>query len=163
MDKKVLLIVFILNIIVLIVLVGLVFVNRGDLRREYLLTYKHIPNTPNAKQIMQTIENAYDIETEAVYTFDLSKFSTVFINDPRFPLPDATLQVVREMTDDLSLESAGYLDYKLAYYSWRVNSTLHAEAVLAKAKTENRDLTDEERQSLIDKYGRTAPARPVGT
>ncbi|RPJ27329.1 MAG: hypothetical protein EHM33_08460 [Chloroflexi bacterium] len=112
---------------------------------------------------MQTIERAYDIEAEAAHTFDLSKFSTVFINDPRFPLPSSTLQDVREMTDNLSLESAGYLDYKMAYYSWRRDGALHLDKLKEKAKAENRSLTQTEVRSLTDKYGRTAPPRTQET
>src|SRR5574341_1019622 len=43
-----------------------------------------IPKTPENQEIMRAIERAYDIEAKAAYTFDLSKFPTVFINDPRF-------------------------------------------------------------------------------
>lgn len=161
MDKRVVSVLVTLNVAILIVLSGLVFVNRDNLRREYLLTYKHIPNTPQARKIMQTVESAYDIEVEAAHTFDFSKFPTVFINDPRFPVSLSTLQVVREMTDNLSLESAGYLDYKMAYYSWRREGALRLEKLEAKANAENRSLTQDEIQSLTDKYGRTAPGRTI--
>ena len=119
----------------------------------------NIPDTPEAKEIMKTIERAYDIEKEAMYTFNLKKFPTVFINDPRFPVSPSALETVRDLTKNPSLESAGYLDYKMAYYSWMRDATLHAEAVYAKAKAENRGLTEDERKSLVDSKGRTAPAR----
>ena len=125
------------------------------------LTY-YIPDTPEAKEVMQTIERAYDIEVEAVYTFDTRKFPTVFINDPRFPVSPGTLEIIKDLTDNPSLESAGWLDYKVAFYSWRIKATLHAEAVKEKAKQENRALSDEERASLIDSNGRSAPARAQG-
>lgn len=118
-----------------------------------------IPDTPEAKEIKKTIERAYDIESEAAYTFDLKKFPIVFINDPRFPVSPSTLQAVREMTDNLSLESAGYLDYKIAYNMWAANAILHYEEIHKKAKAENRELTKEEKQSLTDKYGRGTPGR----
>ncbi|MFZ5858593.1 MAG: hypothetical protein ACOYZ6_17330 [Chloroflexota bacterium] len=122
-----------------------------------------IPDTPEAKEIMKTVEDAYNIEVEAAHTFDLKKFPAVFINDPRFPVSPSTLQVVREMTDNLSLESAGYLDYKLAYYTWWGEGAVLLETLREKAKAENRELTKEEKQSLTDKYGRTAAPRPEGT
>lgn len=118
-----------------------------------------VPDSKEEKDVIRTVEKAYDIEAEAGYTFDLSKLSTVFINDPRFPLATSTLQTVRELTDNPNLESAGYLDYKMAYYAWRRDSILHSEAVHEKAKSENRELTDEEKKSLIDPYGRIAPAK----
>jgi hypothetical protein len=109
------------------------------------------------KAIIETVENSYDIQAEAAYTGDLSKFPTVFINDPRFELDPYTLQVVREMTNQPDLKSGGWLDYKMAYYSWRINSTRHAEELRATAKAENRDLTEAEKASLVDPYGRSAP------
>jgi hypothetical protein len=108
-----------------------------------------IPDSKEEKEVIKTVEKAYDIESEAGYTFDLSKLSTAFINDPRYPLEPALLQTVRELSNDPSLESAGYLDYKMAYYTWRRDSILHSEAVHDKAKAENRDLTDEEKNPLL--------------
>jgi len=121
-----------------------------------------IPDTPEAKEIMQIIERAYDIEVEAAYTFNIRKFPTVFINDPRFPVSPGTLETIKQLTNDPSLQSAGWLDYKEAFYSWRIEATLHAEAVKEKAKQENRALSKEERDSLMDPHGRSAPARAHG-
>jgi len=125
------------------------------------LTYS-LPDSPEAKEVMKTIDKAYDIEAEAAHTFDLSKFSTVFINDPRFPVSPGTLETVRELTNNPSLESVGLLDYKMAYNSWARDAILHSEALHAKAKAENRSLSGEERKSLVDSYGRMAPARVEG-
>jgi hypothetical protein len=118
-----------------------------------------IPNTPEVVEILQTIEWSYEIEADAAITFDLSKLPTVFINDPRFDVSPSTLEVVRQLTNNPFLKSAGWLDYKMAMYSWRRDSILHSESVHATAKAENRDLTDAERASLMDPWGRTAPAR----
>lgn len=144
---------FLLSIILLLGLFG--FSERSVKERS-------IPETKDAREIMKTVEKAYDIEAEAAYTRDLSKFSTVFINDPRFNVSPGTLETIRELTNNPSLESAGWLDYKMAYHSWRINSTLHAENVRAKAKSENRELTDEEKKSLVDSNGRTAPVLAQG-
>lgn len=119
-----------------------------------------IPDTADTREIVKTIEKAYEIEREAYYTNNFSKFPTVFINDPRFNVDQYTLQTVRELTYNPILKSAGWLDYKIAYWSWGVNGAIHTEAVLAKAKSENRGLTKEEKASLVDRYGRTAPPRP---
>jgi hypothetical protein len=119
----------------------------------------NIPDTKEAKDVMKAVENAYDIEAEALYTLDIQNFPTVFINDPRFPVSPGTLDTIRELTNNPSLESAGWLDYKLAYYSWISSATLHAENVKNKAKAENRELTDEEKKSFVDSNGRIAPVR----
>lgn len=117
------------------------------------------PNTPQAKEIIRAIEKAYDVEARAAYTFDFSKFSEVFINDPHYLMDPEWLEIVRELSRNPSLESAGWLDYKMAYQSSRRDAILHSEAVHAKAKAENRDLTPEERKSLNDPLGQPAPAR----
>ena len=117
------------------------------------------PDSPEAQDIIETIENAYDIDIEASVIFDLSKLSSVYINDPLFEMNQAVLQTVRELTGDLSIETAGFLDYKLAYYGWKRDSILHKESVYATAEAENRGLTEDERSSLIDEFGRSAPSR----
>jgi hypothetical protein len=125
------------------------------------------PNTPQAKKIIRAIEKAYDVEARAAYTFDFSKFPDVFINDSRFLLDYERLENAREMSRNPALESAGWLDYKMAQYSWKRDTILLSEAVHAKAKAENRALTPDERKSLEEPWGgRLVPARvksPVGT
>lgn len=111
------------------------------------------------KRIIKTVERAYAIDAEAMYTFELSEFPTVYINDPRYPVSAGMLKTIQELTNNPLLETAGYLDYKMAYYTWRRDATLHEEAVYAKAKAENRELTDEEKRSLVDSEGRRAPPR----
>jgi hypothetical protein len=119
-----------------------------------------MPDSKEEKDVIKTIKKAYKIDAEVAYTLDLSKLPTVYINDPRFPLDVGTLQVVRDLTQNPSLESAGFLDYKMAYYSWRRDATLLSDAIHEKAKSENRDLTEDEKKSLIDPQGRIAPPRP---
>lgn len=143
---------------VLLALIVLGFASISFTSKQPPSTY-HIPDTPEAKEVIKTVERAYDIEAEALYTFELKKFPTVFINDPRFPVSSGTLNTIRELTNNPTLESAGWLDYKLAYYSWISSATLHSESVWNKAKSENRELTDKEKKSLVDPQGRVAPAR----
>jgi len=143
---------------VLLTLIVISFSSTSFTSKQPQATYL-IPDTPEAKEVIKTVERAYDIEAEALYTFDLKKFPTVFINDLRFPVSPGTLKTIRKLTNNPTLESAGWLDYKLAYYSWISNATLHSESVQSKAKAENRALTEEERKSLIDADGRIAPAR----
>jgi hypothetical protein len=141
-------------VLIAVALLGLLGFTQRSLKQSLA-----IPNSKDEKEVIKTVEKAYDIESEAGYTFDLSKLSTVFTNDQRFPLGPSTLQTVRELTNNPDLESAGYLDYKTAYYTWRRDSILQSDAVYEKAKAENRDLTDEEKKALIDSHGRIAPSR----
>ena len=155
MKKNILLTISIFALLTL----GIVGFSKPSTGFSQFVTAEKIPDTPETKEVIKAVERAYDIEAEGAYTFDITKFSDVFINDPRFPVSTGTLETVRELTNNPSLESAGYLDYKLAFYSWRINATIHAEKVKEKAKKENRALTDEERKSLVDPRGRMAPAR----
>ena len=137
---------------------GIVGFSKPSTDFSHSMMAEKMPDTPETKEVIKAVERSYDTESEAAYTFDIKKFSDVFINDPRFPVSTGTLETVRELTNNPSLESAGYLDYKLAFYSWRITATIHAEKVKEKAKKENRALTEEERKSLIDNNGRIAPA-----
>jgi hypothetical protein len=145
--------------IFIILAFGLLGFSKPSINFGHPITSEKMRDTPETKEVIQAVERSYDTEAEAAYTFDITKFSDAFINDPRFPVSAGTLETVRELTNNPSLESAGYLDYKLAFYSWRINATIHAEKVKEKAKKENRALTEEERKSLIDNNGRIAPAR----
>lgn len=152
MNRKTLVVV---SILIILGVVGISIIELVPLK-------KIIPDTTEAKEIMKTVEKAYQIEAKAARNFDPRDFPTVFINDSRFPIYPVTLQVVREMTNNLSLESAGYLDYKLAFYSWWREGALHREELQKKAKSENRELSKEERKSLTDAYGRVAFPRREG-
>ncbi len=79
---------------------------------------ENIPDTLETKEIMQRIKTAYNIEEEALYAFDTSRFSSIFVNDPRYKTNLDKLAFVRENTNNPTLDSAGYLDYELAYYAW---------------------------------------------
>jgi hypothetical protein len=142
----------------LLALSALGFSVRSPRIRQSEIT-RSIPDTPEAREVMKTVEWAYDIRAEAAYSLDLKKLPAVFINDPRFPLSEKRIETVRQLTNDPSRDSAGALDYEIAFYSWWRDATMHSEAIREKAKAENRALTEEERKSLIDPYGRIAPAR----
>ena len=77
----------------------------------------NIPDTPEAKDIMRVVKSAYDAEIEARNSSDLTIYDDIFINDQRFPINSEALELVRSATDNPLLETAGFLDYKKAYYS----------------------------------------------
>jgi hypothetical protein len=134
--------------------------------QETITSVGNIPNSPEARAVVRAVEKSYSVKAEVRYTLDIEKLSSIFVNDPRFPVSPDTLETIRELTGNPELESAGLLDNELAHSGWRRDSILYAEALHEKAKKETRDLTEEERTSLIDPQGRTAPARaesPVRT
>jgi hypothetical protein len=117
------------------------------------------PVTPESKEIMQRIETAYDIEAEAAYSFDLADFPSMYINDPRYEVNLQSLEFVRDITHNPTLKSAGYLDYKTAYFTWWKEGTERFDALQDKAKSENREVTQDEIKSLIDSKWQMPPAR----
>ncbi len=118
-----------------------------------------LPDTADSRQIQATIRRANLIEEDASRTFDTSQFATVYINDPRGgKLHEAYLSLVRDYLGKDGA-SAGWLDYKLAYYTFWKTGALRLEKLTAKAKNEGRDLTVEESRSLFDKAGRPAAGR----
>ena len=119
----------------------------------------YIPNTVEVQEIIQTVETAYDIEAEAAYDFNTERISSVFVNDLRFEVNPDKLEFIRAFTYNSSLERAGYLDYKTAYYNWWNDSTLRFEALKEKAQAENREIAQDEINSLIDSKWGMAPAR----
>jgi hypothetical protein len=82
--------------------------------------YEELLHVPEAQEIINTVQKSEVIYSEALQTSDPGKFPTVFINDPRFPLSEGTLDTVRRLTDNPSLQSAGWLDYKIAYYTFQI-------------------------------------------
>ena len=116
------------------------------------LSKVNMPDTPETRKIINQIEAAFDIE--AGCSFDYSIFPSVYINDSRYPVDSEKLEFVRMVTEDPSLESAGYLDYKLAYHPWWLEGKGQWEEIYNRAKAENREVSEEERQTfLASKWG----------
>ncbi|HSA98703.1 MAG TPA: hypothetical protein VLF17_06455 [Candidatus Nitrosotenuis sp.] len=81
---------------------------------------EEVPNTPETQEIIKTVQKSEEIYMRALITSDPSEFPTVFINDPRFLLSPKNLDTVRRLSNQPSLQSAGYLDYKIAYFTWQI-------------------------------------------
>ena len=119
-------------------------------------------NTETEK-IQKVIEESYKIEAKAGRDFDTSKFSSVFINDQRGgQLEQPFIDLITSVALENEASNYGYLDYKLAYYTWWGKGSLQYEAIESKAKSENRKMTKEELKSLFDEKGRLAMPRLKG-
>jgi len=117
-------------------------------------------NVTDSEHIIRVIEKAYEIEAKAAQTFDTTEFATVFTNDPRGGrLGESTIEFMRDVTNNPSLKTAGYLDYKVAYYTWWRDGALRLESLQRQAALEGRSLTEEEMSSLVDAKGRVAMPR----
>lgn len=117
------------------------------------LSKVNVPDTPETREIINQIEAAFDIEEGC--SFDTSIFPSVYINDSRYPVDNEKLEFVRMATDEPTLESAGYLDYKSAYHPWWLEGKRQWEEIYNRAKAENREVSEEERQAyLASKWGK---------
>jgi hypothetical protein len=110
--------------------------------------------------VKDTIVRAIQIMAEAKYTFDTSKLSTVYINDPRGgEITDEALAQIREVRQDATIQKdqVGILDYKEAVIENLKGQYDHYMADL-RAKQEAGTLTEEERLILqVDTYGWPTP------
>ena len=120
-----------------------------------------IPNSEESRRIQETIILSYLIESEAAMTFDTSKFSSVFVDDDRdVDLSPNQLKFVQNVTQQKNMTDFGYLTYKLAYYNWWSKGAIAMEELQARAAEENRYITKEEVQKLIESQsGLLPPAR----
>lgn len=119
-----------------------------------------VPNSEASRRIQETIVLSYVIENEAAMTFDTSRFATVFVDDDRGDLSLDQLKFVQNVTQQINKTDFGYLTYKLAYYNWWSKGAIAMEELQAKAVEENRDITKEEIQKLIESQsGLLPPAR----
>ncbi len=125
--------------------------------------YPGVSQTKEVDEIQKVIEASYVIEAKAGRDFDTSKLQDVFINDLRGgDLSQSTVEFVESVSPDNDKDSYGYLDYKLAYYSWWKKGALQMEALFTTVKNENRKMTKEEMRSLFDQKGRLAMPRLKG-
>jgi hypothetical protein len=99
--------------------------------------------------ITEVLTRACQILINASVTFDISEFSSVFANDPRFPVYLSDYPLLVKYFPDPSAETGGYLDYLVAYYTWRKEGTLLFESIQKSMASENRtSMTNDEISSL---------------
>jgi hypothetical protein len=70
-----------------------------------------------AQAVRETILRAWRISVEAEYTFDTSKFTSVYVNDPRGgEITAGALDTIREIRQDptIRMDQVGLLDYRKA-------------------------------------------------
>ncbi|MBC7228124.1 MAG: hypothetical protein H5T61_13000 [Thermoflexales bacterium] len=111
------------------------------------------PEGPEEKQIAETILEAYRLFAYADMTFDTSKFDTVLIDDPRFPLrSENTLEVIKAF--GYIPPGAGMLTYMRAWYRNWERGALLLEGAERKAWTEGRKgISAEELNEIEEKLG----------
>ncbi|MBI3150630.1 MAG: hypothetical protein HYZ21_00710 [Chloroflexi bacterium] len=116
------------------------------------LSKVEIQNTPDTQAIMNQLEITTTVEIGC--SFDFSIFPSIYINDPRYEVDEEKIKFIRMATENPSLETAGYLDYKNAYHSWWLEGKRQWEELYAKARAENREISEEEQNEFnASKWG----------
>lgn len=111
------------------------------------------PERPEEKAIAEAILEAYRLFAYADTTFDTSKFDTVLIDDPRFPLrTELAPEVVRAF--GYIPKGAGMLTYMRAWYrNWERGARL-LEEMDRKARAEGREgISPKELNEIREKLG----------
>ncbi len=105
------------------------------------------------KEIAETILEAYRLFAYADITFDTSKFDTVLIDDPRFPLRSEDIWEVIKAFGYIP-KGAGELTYMRAWYKNRKRGAVLLEEAERKAKAEGREgISAEEFNAIKEKLG----------
>lgn len=118
-------------------------------------------NSPKAKEIRSTIENAFDLISLSHLNLDCSQYREVFIDTGDYKIIDKKQYVFIEQELGAGFaKDAGYLTAMRAKCEWYTRIMPIYKTYLAKAKSENRELTLEEWQELEELslgYGIPAP------
>ena len=122
----------------------------------------NIPDTPEAREIMATVERAYDILAVPFDALEVSKLSEVFIDDPIF-LESLTSEQRKEAQARISTilgaktaENFGYLTAMKARRLHQQHGATLLKAAVSKAKTSDGTLAEEEMADLTKQnYGKT--------
>lgn len=119
-----------------------------------------IPDTPEVRDVLATVERAYEVLAIPFERLNLKQLDEVFVNDPVFAnqLSAGELhelqQYTRKIQGDKALEDFGYLT---SMRTKRLNQQHGAQllrAAQAKAKAENRAISEAEMQQLTEQnYG----------
>ena len=107
------------------------------------------PNSPEAADIKTAMEHAYDLIGAAAQTYDVSDFPTVFIDTPDYRLTPKQQEGVAAILGTEASQKAGYLTAMQAHYISLGQGANLLQAALEQAKTEGRELSAEEFQSII--------------
>lgn len=139
-------IVLLSTIIATVVILGATF---SALKSTQAKAAPGVPDTPEAKQVMTVLERAYQIIGIASQTFDVSEFSSVFVDAPDYKLTTQQAEAVAGVLGKAAAKNTGYLTAMQAQYISLGQGASLLKAALAQAKAENRELTAQEFQEII--------------
>jgi hypothetical protein len=110
-----------------------------------------VSDSLDAKQIIATMNRAYQVLGRVAQTFDVSEFPDVFLDTEDYTLTDEQQKTVAEALglSAAEVKNAGYLTAIQAKYISRGRGAKLLQETLEKARAENRELTAAEFQEIV--------------
>lgn len=123
-------------------------------------------DTPASHEVMAAIQRAYDALSAAYKTGNLNVLSDAFVDHPDFRREigwarEAELRsYISKITGPKAAQDFGYLTAIKNKLTHRLEGEKLLRSAMAKAKTENRELSEAEWQTLIEQNHGERPALP---
>lgn len=109
------------------------------------------------QDIQSAIEKFYSILSEVASTYDVEKFADILLDTGDCQPEDETRKFIEQTMGKNAAMNAGYLTAMQAKYIARGNAYALLETAQEKAKSENRELTQEEKKQILDANGGVFP------
>jgi len=145
MYKKLLLVVFAVSSIVLF---SLISVSQSKALG--------VPDTPDAREILAVMDRAYILLRSPVELIDASSYAEVMVNTSDYRPSQENLEFISTILG--VTQEAGYLSFIQAKHTHLQQGARLLRNALGKAKTENRALTNEEMQEIVQQNHGMLPA-----
>lgn len=107
-----------------------------------------LPDTADKREIMAVLERAYTLLRTPVERLDVNQFAEVFMNSADYKPSQEKKAYISKILGANATKDMGYLTFLQARYTHLQQGAQLLRAGLAKAKTQNRELTAEEYQAL---------------
>lgn len=128
--------------------------------------YSSVPDTAESQEIMAAIQHAYDALSTAYETGHMNVLADAFVDHPDFRREigwarEAELRsYISKITGPKASQDFGYLTAIKNKLTHRLEGEKLLRSAMAKAKTENRELSEAEWQTLIEQNHGERPSLP---
>ena len=123
---------------------------------------QEIVDNADTRSIKAVMAQAYDVIAKAAQTYDVSEFSTVFVDTSDYKLTTEQLKALTGILGISATKNAGYLTAMQADYMAMGQGATLLQAAVDKAKAQNREITAAEFQAVIQaNHGQVPPASVI--
>jgi len=118
-----------------------------------------VPDSNEVKAVKQVIRRSYELRAKAARDFDVSEFSSVYIDDPAITLNKDQMDVIKKVFPNSNQQ--GMLVYMTAFYAnWKLGAE-RLERLQAEAKANGRELSAEDLANSPDPVGPPRRGDPI--